>query len=97
MDADHGEFYKKILGGIIIVVVHVDDGMVTGSSRALINKFKVKMDKKYKLTDLGPANWLLGIKISEPRYHEIWCSKHEAKGNLNKAQDDRAEGNQTSL
>ena len=22
------------------------------------------MDKKYKLTDLGPANWLLGIKIS---------------------------------
>ena len=63
-DADHGVFYKKVPGGIIIVAVHVDDGAVTGNSRALIDKFKVEMDKKYKLTDLGPVNWLLGIKIS---------------------------------
>jgi hypothetical protein len=63
-DADHGVFYKRIPGGVIIVAVHVDDGMVTGSSKALIHKFKVEMDKKYKLTDLGTANWLLGIKIS---------------------------------
>ena len=63
-DADHGVFFKKLAGSIVIVAIHVDDGMVTGSSAALVNKFKVEMNKKYKLTDLGPANWLLGIKIS---------------------------------
>ena len=63
-EADHGVFVKKAPGNIIIVAVHVDDGMITGSSKLLIDKFKVEMDKKYKLTDLGPANWLLGIKIN---------------------------------
>ena len=57
-------FINKLPGDIIIVAVHVDDGMITGSSKSLIDKFKVEMDKKYKLTDLGPVNWLLGIKIS---------------------------------
>src|SRR5271154_7105120 len=38
--------------------------MVTGSSSFQISQFKIEMNKKYKLTDLGPANWLLGIKIT---------------------------------
>lgn len=63
-EANHRVFIKKLSGNIITVAVHVDDGMVTGSLKLLINKFKIEMDKKYKLTDLGPENWLLGIKIS---------------------------------
>ena len=52
-EADHGVFVKKLPGDLIIVAVHVDDGMIIGSLKSLINKFKVDMDKKYKLTDLG--------------------------------------------
>ena len=63
VEADHGVFFKRIGEDIIIVVVHVDDGMVAGTSKVLINKFKVEMNEKYKLTDLGPVHWLLGIKI----------------------------------
>ena len=63
-EADHGVFFKRVGEDIIIVAVHVDDGMVAGSSASLIDKFKVEMNKKYQLTDLGPVNWLLGIKIS---------------------------------
>ena len=63
-EADHGVFFKEIEGFIIILAVHVDDCMVTGSSTKFVNDFKVQMDKKYKLTDLGPAHWLLGIKIT---------------------------------
>ena len=33
-DADHGVFFKKIPGGVIIVAVHVDDGMITGSTNS---------------------------------------------------------------
>jgi hypothetical protein len=63
-EADHGVFYKEVGKDIIIFLVHVDDGMVTGSDIKLIRKFKEDMNAKYRLTDLGAANWLLGIKIT---------------------------------
>ena len=63
-EADHGVFFKKIGEDIIILAVHVDDCAVTAKSMDLIKQFMAEMDKKYKLTDTGPASWLLGIKIS---------------------------------
>jgi hypothetical protein len=38
--------------------------MATGMNQALVNEAKRKVNKKkYKMTDLGPCQWLLGIKI----------------------------------
>jgi hypothetical protein len=48
---------------ILIMGVHVNDCMITGSSVDLIAKYKHKLHDKYALTDLGPIHWLLGIKI----------------------------------
>jgi len=47
----------------VIMEVHVDDCMVVGMTQSLLDGFKVQMNKKYHLTDLGPCRWLLGIKI----------------------------------
>ena len=63
-EADHGVFYKEVGKHIVIFLVLVDDGMVTGSDIKLIKKFKIDMNAKYRLTDLGAVNWLLGIKIT---------------------------------
>jgi hypothetical protein len=63
-EADHGVFFKEIGTHIIILAVHVDDCMITGSSGRLVNDFKREMNAKYRITDLGPAHWLLGIKIT---------------------------------
>ena len=68
-EADHGMFYKEVGKNIIIFAVHVNDGMVTGSSVSLINKFKEDMNAKYKLTDLGTASWLLGVMISSTKHY----------------------------
>ena len=62
-EADHGIFFKRIGKDIIILTVHVDDGIVTGNNITLIKKFKEDMNMKYKITNLGPVNWLLGIKV----------------------------------
>jgi Reverse transcriptase (RNA-dependent DNA polymerase) len=62
--ADLGVFYKRTERHILILVVHVDDCIFTGSSPELIAKYKKKFDAHYKLTDLGPVSWLLGIKIT---------------------------------
>lgn len=48
----------------MIIAVHVDDCLVTGNSMELISKFKKDIHKTYKITDLGPCTWILGIKIT---------------------------------
>lgn len=46
-------FVKTVDRKIIIVAVYVNDCLVIGSSIVLIKEFKVKINKKYKITDLG--------------------------------------------
>ena len=63
-DADHGVFIKKWADGrVVIVAVHVDDCLTTGSSRNLVDEFKRRVNEKYRMTDLGPCKWLLGIRV----------------------------------
>jgi hypothetical protein len=52
---------------VLILAVHVDDCMFTGSSNKLITLYKHKLNACYALTDLGPIHWLLGIKITHDR------------------------------
>ena len=52
---------------IIILVIHVDDCVITGSSRQLIADYKAKFNTRYALTDLGPVSWLLGLKVTRNR------------------------------
>ena len=55
---------------VLILTAHVDDCIITGSSLQLIKEFKQKLHDCYTLTDLGPINWLLGIKVTQD--HEAW-------------------------
>jgi hypothetical protein len=63
-EADCGVFYAHIGGDIILLAIHVNDCVLTGNSVALLTKLKQKVGAIYKLTDLGPISWLLGIKVT---------------------------------
>ena len=63
-EADQGVFVKKMGKDSLFLAVHIDDCLITGTSPSLIKAFKVEMNQKYKLTDLGPVKWLLGIKVT---------------------------------
>jgi hypothetical protein len=65
--ADPGVFYMWRDHHILILVMHVDDCIMTGSSKTLIRVYKKKLHSRYELTDLRPVNWLLGIKITRNR------------------------------
>lgn len=46
--------YTKRMGGeVLIIVLYVDDILVTGSNMAMINNFKEQMSGKFDMTDLG--------------------------------------------
>jgi len=52
---------------MLILTVHVDDCIFTGTSQKLITQYKEKINSCYALTDLGPVHWLLGIKVIRDR------------------------------
>ena len=70
IQADLGVFYKHQEDHILILVVHVNDCIFTGTSPSLITEYKQKFHKHYALTNLGPISWLLGIQITHN------CSEH---------------------
>ena len=65
--ADPGVFLAKLEGHLLVLAIHVDDCILTGSSPELISQYKSKLNDCYALTDLGPIHWLLGIKVTRNR------------------------------
>lgn len=66
-EADPGVFVARVGEHVLILAVHVDDCILTGSSQKLITQYKQKINDCYALTDLGPVHWLLGIKVTRDR------------------------------
>jgi hypothetical protein len=64
-EADPVVFYIHSGKPIIILTIHINDCTVTGLSHTLVQQYKLKIKSKYALTDLGPINWLLSIKITQ--------------------------------
>jgi len=62
--ADPSVFTAQVGTDLLILAVHVDDCILTGSSMSLIDEYKGKLNDEYVLTDLGPVHWLLGIKVT---------------------------------
>jgi hypothetical protein len=61
---DLGVFIAHIGEQLLVLAVHVDDCILTGSSRNLIAEYKSKLNACYVLTDLGSIHWLLSIKVT---------------------------------
>ena len=62
-DADEGIFYNKDL----IIVCHIDDLLIMSSKLAFVEEFKKHIAKSVEITDLGEANFFLGIEITRDR------------------------------
>ena len=65
--ANPGVFYMHMGKNTLILAVHVDDCILTGTSSRLIIHYKRKLNACHALTDLGPVHWLLGIKVTRDR------------------------------
>ena len=66
-EADRAVFYARVDAHIRILSIHVDNCTITGSSVKIQNEFKKRIGEKFKLTDLGPIDWLLGIEVKRNR------------------------------
>ncbi|XP_075092381.1 uncharacterized protein LOC142172615 [Nicotiana tabacum] len=69
---DQSLFFKKIAEGITmktaegitVVLIYVDDMLVTGDSLKLIEETKAHLQQSFKMKDLSELKYLLGIKFA---------------------------------
>ncbi len=64
---DHA-VYRLIRGDdIILMAIHIDDSTITGTSPTLIDGIQEEIARIFKITMLGPLNWLLGMEVKRDR------------------------------
>lgn len=61
-ETDHCLYHKTLEEKLFIIAVYVDDLLMAGQENH-ITDMKHRLQQKFKLKDLGPANHLLGMRI----------------------------------
>jgi hypothetical protein len=63
-NGDHTVFYRHSRRQIVVLVVYVDDIILTGDDEEEIKPLKKKLSKEFEVKDLGQLRYFLGIKIA---------------------------------
>ena len=66
---DTSLFFKKTKSDITIMLIYVDDIIITGSNCEDVEEVVVKLSKTFSLKDLGDLNFFLRIQVA--RTHDI--------------------------
>jgi len=59
--------YRSESGDICFLVVYVDDLLLATNSTTFMRKIKAKLHQAFKMRDLGPASFILGLEIKRNR------------------------------
>eukprot|EP00253_Pinus_taeda_P017794 PITA_17794 len=65
--SDNTVYTKTVGNSLIILVLYVDDLILTGSDPILINHVKSSLKKKFEMTDLGHLHYFLGLQVLQSK------------------------------
>ena len=60
---DHSVFYRKSSSCMILLVVYVDNIVITGSDSKGISSLKSILHNQFHTKDLGTLKYFLGVKV----------------------------------
>ncbi|KAM7516070.1 hypothetical protein LguiA_005653 [Lonicera macranthoides] len=90
-------YIKKVDDEILVVSLYVDDLLVTGSSKELIDKFKEEMKDVFEMTDLGRMTFFLGLQVNQKKNEIFLCQHKYAKEILKKFNMEGCKPNATPM
>eukprot|EP00253_Pinus_taeda_P009699 PITA_09699 len=74
--SDNTVYTKKVGKSIIILVIYVDDIILTCSDPNLINHVKSSPKKKFEMTDLGHLHYFLGLQVLQSKEGKLLYLTH---------------------
>eukprot|EP00253_Pinus_taeda_P036074 PITA_36074 len=74
--SDNTVYTKKMGKSLIIIVLYVDDLILTGSDPNLINHVKSSIKKKFEMTDLGHLHYFLGLQALQSKEGKLLYLTH---------------------
>ena len=75
-DADHTLFLKKVGDKITVLIIYVDDMIVTGNDLTEMSKLKDYLSSEFDMKDLGRLKYFLGIEVNRSK-QGIFVSKRK--------------------
>lgn len=59
--SDSSLFSKRVTSHVLLVLVYIDDIIITGSSSLLVQQLVLDMQHTFALKDLWEVNYFLGV------------------------------------
>ena len=68
--------YFKLIGNrVIYLVLYVNDMLLVGNEKEIIQDLKTQFSSKFNMNDLGAANYILGMEIKRDREkRKLWLN-----------------------
>lgn len=73
--AGYSLFTKSLANNFIVILVHVDDILITGSDLQEINHIKHVLETTLNIKDLGNIKYFLGFEISRSNKGNFICQR----------------------
>ena len=77
MEEDHCMYIKRSNNYFIIISLYVDDILIAGNDKKLIDVTKKWLSSNFEMKDIGEANYVLGIKILRDHSKRLLCLSQE--------------------
>jgi len=65
--SDAGVYHRQDDGGVLIIILYVDDITILGDNLKSVNDLKATLSNRYEMTDLGDIDSYLGVRIKRDR------------------------------
>jgi Reverse transcriptase (RNA-dependent DNA polymerase) len=66
-ESDHTMFFKKNQGKITVLIIYVDDMIITGDDHVEIKELETRLSKEFEMKNLGGLKYFLGIEVSRSK------------------------------
>jgi Reverse transcriptase (RNA-dependent DNA polymerase)/GAG-pre-integrase domain/Integrase core domain/gag-polypeptide of LTR copia-type len=66
-DSDHTLFFKRKNGKLTLLIIYVDDMIITGDDRDEIQRLEEKLSQEFEMKNLGGLKFFLGIEVSRTK------------------------------